>query len=161
MKLSILTIATALGSGLIGGVFFAFSNFIMKALARGPAAESVRAMNSINVTVLNGFFLAVFVGTALVGGVLVLISVVRWQPGSALRIAGCLVYIVGTFGVTMWFNVPRNNALKAIQPEAVEAAAAWARYYSEWTMWNTVRTIAAVVATGVLTGSLLCGRGND
>jgi uncharacterized membrane protein len=36
-----LTIATALGSALVSGVFFAFSTFVMPALAARPTAEAI------------------------------------------------------------------------------------------------------------------------
>ena len=62
-----------LGSALIGGVFFAFSSFVMKALARAPSSEGIAAMQSINVVVINPSFLSVFLGTALLSlGVVVL-----------------------------------------------------------------------------------------
>ena len=44
----LLTFIAALGSGLVAGIFFAFSNFVMKALARVPPAQGVAAMQSIN-----------------------------------------------------------------------------------------------------------------
>ncbi len=53
-----------LGSALVGGIFFAFSSFVMKALARVPSAEGIGAMQSINVVVLNPSFLGAFIGTA-------------------------------------------------------------------------------------------------
>ena len=59
-------IAALLGTALIGGVFFAFSSFVMKALARVPSPEGIAAMQSINVTVLNASFLGAFMGTAVV-----------------------------------------------------------------------------------------------
>ncbi|HVF15423.1 MAG TPA: hypothetical protein VNA21_00875 [Steroidobacteraceae bacterium] len=62
--LSIATIAATLGAGTIAGVFFASSTFIMRALKRLPAAQGIAAMQHINVTVLNPWFLSVFVGTA-------------------------------------------------------------------------------------------------
>ena len=43
-----LTVIAAVGAGVSGGVFFAFSSFIMKALGRLPAAEGISAMNAIN-----------------------------------------------------------------------------------------------------------------
>ena len=71
--LQIASILGAVGSGLIGGVFFAFSTFIMQALARMPAAQGIAAMQHINVTVLNPWFLGVFMGTGLISaGVIVL-----------------------------------------------------------------------------------------
>jgi uncharacterized membrane protein len=47
------TLFTALGCGLMAGFFFAFSAFVMKALARHSAAEGIAAMQSINVAVIN------------------------------------------------------------------------------------------------------------
>ena len=45
----------ALGAALIGGLFFAFSAFIMAALAARPAAEGMAAMVSINRVILRSF----------------------------------------------------------------------------------------------------------
>src|SRR6185436_10873289 len=39
-----LTIGTAVGSGLVGGVLFGFSTFVMRALDRLPAAQGLAAM---------------------------------------------------------------------------------------------------------------------
>jgi len=65
------TLLAAIGSGLIAGVFFAFSTFVMRALARLPADQAVAAMQSINVTILNPVFFAVCFGTALLSIVLI------------------------------------------------------------------------------------------
>src|SRR5215203_2738800 len=59
-----LTAVMALGAGLVGGVFHAFSTFIMSALARIRPSQGIAAMQSINITVLNPWFLLPFVGTA-------------------------------------------------------------------------------------------------
>jgi uncharacterized membrane protein len=56
----LLTFVAALGSRLVAGIFFAFSNFVMKALARVPPAQGVAAMQSIDVVVLNRWFFAGF-----------------------------------------------------------------------------------------------------
>lgn len=61
--ISILTFVAALGSGLVGGISFAFSSFIMKALARVAPGQGIAAMQSINLTVVNIWFFAVFFGT--------------------------------------------------------------------------------------------------
>ena len=156
MPVLVLTLLAALGSGLVAGVFFAFSSFVMGALGRIPTAQGVAAMQSINVVVLNRSFLGVFVGTALACGVLLFLSLLRWNaPGAPLRLAGALAYLVGCFMVTMAFNVPRNDALEAVRPETAEAAALWARYLVEWTRWNTVRTLAALAAALLFTLTLV------
>ena len=51
--LEILTLAAVLGSGLVAGIFFAFSTFVMRALGQLPENQGIAAMKAINVTVLN------------------------------------------------------------------------------------------------------------
>jgi uncharacterized membrane protein len=153
------TLAAALGSGVIGGAFFAFSSFVMRALGRLAPPEGIRAMQSINIVVINPVFLGVFVGTALVCAVVAVLSIRSWSDaGSGLRLAGCLAYVVGTFAVTMVLNVPRNNALAAVAAETADGAAYWARYLVEWTWWNHVRTLAALAAAVLLVAAQLVGR---
>jgi uncharacterized membrane protein len=143
-----LTFLAALGSGLIAGVFFAFSAFVMRAFARLPPGEGMGAMQSVNVAVLNPLFLGVFVGTAALCGLVAVASLLRWsEPGAAYLLAGGLLYLVGTFLVTMMFNVPRNNALAAAAPADPDSARLWASYLTSWTAWNHVRTAAALAAT--------------
>jgi len=150
-----LTLLSALGSGLIAGTFFAFSNFVMGALGRIPSAHGAAAMQSINVVVLNPVFLGVFVGTAVVCALLAVTALFRWQePGALFLLVGALLYFVGTFLVTMVFNVPLNDALAAVVPDSTEGASLWARYLSTWTNWNHVRTIAALAAMTLLTIAL-------
>ena len=142
-----LPLVAALGCGLIAGVFFAFSSFVMRALGRLPPAEGMAAMQSINVVVLNPVFLGVFMGTAVSCLAAVVLALLRWrEPGSAWLLAGGLLYLVGTFLVTIAFNVPRNDALAAVVPTAPEAARLWADYLVSWTAWNHVRTAAALAA---------------
>jgi uncharacterized membrane protein len=47
----------------------------------------------------------------------------------------------------MVFNVPLNDALAKVEPSSAEGASLWARYLTDWTMWNHVRTSAALAAT--------------
>ena len=150
-----LTLLSALGSGLIAGAFFAFSTFVMGALGRLPAAHGIAAMQSINVVVINPWFLGVFVGTAGACVLLVAAALLAWQePGAMFLLAGALLYFAGTFLATMFFNVPLNDALAALAPDSTEGARLWTRYLSVWTNWNTVRTIAALAASALLTIAL-------
>ena len=50
--LDVATFLAAIGSGLIAGVFFAFSTFVMRALGRRPPTEGMAAMQAINVAVI-------------------------------------------------------------------------------------------------------------
>lgn len=146
-----LTLFATIGSGLMAGVFFAFSTFIMRALGAMAPAHGIEAMQRINQTVLNPWFLGIFMGTALVGLWLGGWSVTHWaRPGAAWVLAGSLLYVVGTFGVTAAFNVPLNEALDKLPAASDEAAQLWARYLKTWTLWNHVRTVAAALATAGL-----------
>lgn len=154
-----LTLSTALGCGLIAGVFFAFSAFVMDALARLPPAQGIAAMQSINVVVINPWFGAAFFGTAAACLILAVVSLSAWhRPGAAYLLAGSLLYLVGTLLVTIVFNVPRNEALAAVDPASADGANLWAGYVAGWTAWNHVRTAAALAAAAALTLALCAPR---
>ncbi|HYI14684.1 MAG TPA: anthrone oxygenase family protein [Thermomicrobiales bacterium] len=148
----ILTLVAVLGCGLVGGIFFAFSTFVMKALADQPPSNGIAAMQSINVRVLNGWFLSAFLGTAVVCVVLGIWSLTGLrEPEAMLRLAGSLLYLIGCIGVTIGLNVPLNDSLAAVDAGSAEGAANWARYVPDWTAWNTVRTIASLLAAAAFT----------
>jgi uncharacterized membrane protein len=145
--LPILTLLAALGSGLIAGFFLAFSATVMWALERQPAPAGIAAMQTINVVVLNPIFLGVFFGTAILSLVLDIVALVRWsEPGSGYLLAGSLLYFIGTFLVTLVFNVPLNNRLAAVKPASAEGRTVWTHYLRVWTVWNHVRTAASLAA---------------
>ncbi|UGX87226.1 anthrone oxygenase family protein [Phyllobacterium meliloti] len=147
MWLPILTLLAALGSGLMAGLFFAFSSFIMTAFAKLPAEQGIAAMNSINVTILNFSFTLAFFGTAAICVVLGVVSVLRWSDsGSLALLAGSVFFLVGTIIVTIVFNVPLNDALAAVAPASTEGASVWANYLKDWLPWNHVRTVANFAA---------------
>ncbi len=145
--LYVATFAAALGSGLVAGIFFAFSSFVMGALGRIAPAAGIAAMQSINVVVINPLFLSVFMGSALLGVVLAIAAVVGWSPRSLYLIAGGVLYVGGCFLVTMLCNIPLNNALAAVAPDSGEGATLWARYLTGWTNWNSLRTAASLMAS--------------
>lgn len=150
---------SALGAGLIAGVFFAFSTFIMTALGRSGQAPGILAMNSINTTILQSLFMPVFYGTTLTSIALAAVAIVRWdgsRPMAAVLTAAIL-YVAGMFLCTIVFNVPLNNALAAVDAASTDGAAVWTRYLEDWTFWNHVRTVAALGAAALFTFAL-CSR---
>lgn len=144
----------------MAGVFFAFSTFVMRALGRLPAAQGIAAMQSINLTVIRPSFLFVFVGTALTCVAVAVAAVRAWErPGAGCLLLGSMLYVVGTFLVTILCNVPRNDALAAVDPTSAAGAGLWTAYLAGWTAWNHVRTAAALAAAGLLTVGLWLSRG--
>jgi uncharacterized membrane protein len=112
------TLVSALGCGLIAGVFFAFSSFVMPALRRLSPERGIAAMQSINVLAVTPVFMTALFGTAAACLGLVVWAVISWgeQP-AALVLAGGALYIVGTIGVTIACNVPLNNRLANMHPQ--------------------------------------------
>jgi uncharacterized membrane protein len=153
-----LKLFSALGCGLVAGVFFAFSTFVMRALARLQPAQGIAAMQSINLTVINPFFMTVLFGTALACIVLSISSLLKWhQLGASYLLLGSLLYLIGTILVTIGFNVPLNEALAKVDPNSTDGATLWARYLTNWTAWNHIRAVAALAAAAAFTLAL-CGR---
>lgn len=149
------TFAAALGAGLLAGVFFTFSSFVMPALARLPPAQGVLAMQAINTAALRPALLGVLFGTGLACLVAGVATLFTWgAPGSAPRLAGAIVYVVGAIVVTGAFNVPRNEALGALAPDSTALVATWSRYLVEWTSWNHVRAAMSLTATALFVFAL-------
>jgi uncharacterized membrane protein len=149
-----LTVIAALGCGLIAGVFYAFSVMVMRSLAQLPAQHGVAAMQTINVAALRPVFLWVFTGTAAVCAAVVFGSLVDWDDASPYLVVGGLLYLVGSFGLTVGYHVPRNEALDRVEPSSPDAPRHWSRYVREWTMVNHIRGAASLAAAALLTIAL-------
>ena len=149
------TLVSALGCGLVAGVFFAFSTFVMPALKRLVPAHGIAAMQSINELAVTPAFM-----TALFGTAAACLGLVAWTVISsdgrttALVLAGCALYIVGTIGVTIARNVPLNDRLAKLHPQGADAAGRWDEYVAKWTAWNHLRAAASLAAAAALTIAL-------
>jgi uncharacterized membrane protein len=151
----VLTFVSALGCGLVAGIFFAFSSFVMRGLAGVPPTQGIAAMQSINVAVLDPWFFAVFFGTAACCLLLAVASFFYWQkPGASYLLIGGLLYLVGTILVTIICNVPLNDKLAAVDPASTNAGLTWVNYLKTWTAWNRVRAVAALAAAALFTVGL-------
>jgi uncharacterized membrane protein len=139
---------SAIGCGLIAGVYFAFSTFIMASFVRIAPGAGIAAMNAINLDIVRSVFMPLFFGTTLAAAILAGLALFRGSgPGSMAVLAGGVIYVIGMLGVTLIFNVPLNDALAAADPSSAEGASLWARYVRDWTFWNHVRLIASIVAS--------------
>jgi uncharacterized membrane protein len=147
-----LKLFAALGCGLVAGVFFAFSTFVMSALARLQPPQGIAAMQAINITAINPSFMIAIFGTAAICIFLAIASLLKWhQLGAPYLLIGSLLYVIGTVLVTIVFNVPLNDALASVKPDSPEGANLWASYLTNWTLWNHVRTITALAAAAIFT----------
>lgn len=141
------SLAAVVGTGAVGGVFFAFSTFVMQGLGRLPVPDGIAAMQRINETAVRPALMTGLFGTAaLCVGLGAHALRHRDQPGTRLLLAGSALYLIGTIGLTIVHHAPANNALAALDPHAPASAGPWQSYLSHWTAWNHVRTISALAA---------------
>lgn len=150
----IATTVGAITAAASGGIFYAFSTFVMKGLDRTEPAEAITAMRGMNAEAqANAPFLALFVGSALVAlGVGIAAALRLSQPGAPLVLIGAVLGLI-PFVVTMAFNVPLNNHLDTVNPAGLSPADAlreWQAYLVPWTNWNHVRTVAPLVAAALM-----------
>lgn len=149
------TLAAGLGCGLVAGVFFAFSTFVMDGLQRLPAAQGIAAMQSINRTAVTALFMTALFGTALLClGLAVWAAASSGDKRAPWVIGAGALYLIGTIVVTIARNVPLNDRLAALRPDAADAAQAWSEYVTTWTAWNHVRTVTALAAAALLAVAL-------
>ena len=142
-----------LSCGLLAGLYFAFSAFIMRAFGAIDRAAGIAAMTAINRVILRSSFMPLFFGSTLASGALVIIALRdSAAPGAMPMLWGSALYVVGMFGVTMLFSVPLNTALE-------RGAADWTQYLRRWTLWNHVRTAASTAAMALFALALVQGAG--
>ena len=133
----------AVGSGLLGGLYLAFSTAVLPALAARPPAEATAAMQEVNRVILNPLFGLLFAGTALACLLSAGSPLLLGGPGSGWRVAGGLVGLAG-FVSTVVVNIPLNDRLDR------EGAAAWAGFLQGWTPSNHLRALTSALAAALL-----------
>jgi uncharacterized membrane protein len=99
--ISALSFAAALGCGLMAGIFFAFSNFVMRAFAKIAPAQGIAAMQAVNITVLNPLFLLAFMGTAALCVGDIALALVYGSGNTVYLIAGGALYLLGNIGARL------------------------------------------------------------
>ncbi len=147
--LPLVVVMAITGAGVVTGLLFAFSNFVMRALQDLPTEQGMFAMQRINERIINPIFLMFFMGTPAICLIIAVLSVLDLgAPGHAYLLAGGVVYLLGPFGITMLFNVPLNNTLAGTALS--ESAEAWPLYRKKWQWWNHIRTYMGILAVLLL-----------
>ncbi|MGN6240397.1 MAG: anthrone oxygenase family protein [Cellulosimicrobium cellulans] len=150
-----LVVASAVATGLAGGVLFAFSTFVLGGLRRLPAADGAAAMVAINRDALRPPLMLLLAASVLVPAAAAVVGLVGGAPGAGWALAGALVSFIGILGVTAVGNVPLNERLDAAAAGPEDLAAAWGAFLPRWLAWNHVRTVAGAAATALLALALV------
>ena len=147
---TILLVIAAITTGLMAGLFSAWSYAVSPGLARVQDMEFIASMQAMNRAILNPVFLLCFLGTALLLPLDVYLQYRSSLPARFwLLLSAAVLYIVGVIGVTMGGNVPLNEALDAFRLDAAspeEIARQRAAFEGPWNKLNALRTWASVLA---------------
>lgn len=146
-------LAATLATGMMAGLFYAYSCSVMPALRRAPAAVLVETMQQVNRAILNGWFFLCYVGALLAGAVAVLVAALDGDTGVLVPAVLGLALYAAQVVVTSRVNIPLNNALDAAgsaDPEATRAA-----FEQPWTKWNNLRTLLCLAAFAAWCGALI------
>jgi uncharacterized membrane protein len=143
-------VTATIGNALVAGVFLAFSSFVMPALARIAPTSGVSAMQAINIVVVPSLFIKLFLLTTIVSAVFLGAPAFRIAGLTAwLAVIAGVVAVAGSAGVTMWLNVPLNDALAGATPDSHATALQWADYLRDWTRANSARALASGIASAL------------
>lgn len=144
---TLILIITTLFSGLMAGLFYAWSISVTPGLARLDNRSYLKAFQSMNRAILNPLFFTVFFGLVLL---LPLLGYFTFQTSLGKQfwyvLAASLLYFVGIMGVTIGGNVPLNNALEVLQIESMTAERMEEfrmGFESKWNRLNLIRTISS------------------
>jgi uncharacterized membrane protein len=147
-----------LTTGLVAGVFYAYSVSVDPGLAAQSDASYVATMQEINERIQNPLFFASFFGAGLFLLAALLVHLPRLRSGRFVLISlACLLYIGGGFLLTAFVNVPMNDQLATVDPEAPARVLSQARaaYEGPWDFWNGVRTGFSTLSFVALIGACL------
>jgi len=147
MQLAIMLGAVSAGVG--SGMMVVFSTGVMQGLGQLSSSEAVRAMQAINVAVINPMFLSVFMGTGVYALILAMMNLFGSSATNPWLLAGAVVYMVGVVFVTIGGNVPLNDALATINADGA-GPETWTRYARPWLLWNHLRAAAGSLAALLL-----------
>ena len=136
-----------LATAAVAGLFFGYWCSLMPALDRVPARAAIAVMRRINVVIVNPPFLAPFLGAAVL---LPAAAALAWWTGAGGAAgwfaAAAGLYGIGTFGVTLAFNVPLNDALERLGEEPAAPETEWPAFAEPWNRWHRMRTAASILA---------------
>lgn len=137
----------AISTGLMAGIYFSFSGFIMKSFEQMGAHKAVPAMNAINKVILHSPFMPLFFGSSLLSLALVFIALFNWQAAvSTPLLIASSSYFIGMFLCTVFFNVPLNKRLASTEISGESFNRVWRHYLKNWTRWNHIRTVSSLLA---------------
>lgn len=144
---NILLILTTFSSGLIAGLFYAWSISVTPGIAKISDGSYLEAFQSMNRAILNPVFFSFFMGLLFL---LPLLSYMYYSPVLSnqfwLIISATVIYLLGVMAITIFGNVPLNNTLEVLHIESMSQEQMESFRYGfekQWNDLNTIRTICS------------------
>lgn len=148
--MAFLCLALAVWTALIGGVFKAFSEFVMAGLLRAKPAGGIEAMQQINRTVLRTEFVFALVAMGIIAPLVAVYGVIALDGvARAALVLAALIYVPSVFLMTIAGNVPMSNRLDRLDQTSDEAARYWTAYGRDWTRLNHFRTLGCILTAAL------------
>lgn len=144
------TFAATITTGLMAGIYLAFSSAVMPGLRRTDDRTMVVAMRSINDNLQIPWFPLAFGGPIAFG---LAASVMALTSGHGSRwwaLAATALYVV-TLASTFAVNVPLNRALAHTEP----VARASVGFERRWSRWNDIRAAVCTLAFAAWLGAVV------
>ena len=137
--------------GFIGGVYFAFSFFVMQSLKKTSAPNAIRTMNTIYLEILKSPFMLLFFFSSFIAFILFLENLILYKLISNEGFAS-LIFLLGMFLCTATKNVPLNNKLADFdfKDSTLNPTIEWNNYYRDWIKWNHIRTASCFLSMVLL-----------
>lgn len=149
-RLEAIMLVSVVLNAMAAGIIFIFSNTVMPSLATFDADVAIPIMNKINIVIVNPLFILSFFGgliSAYPARIMYKNPDEYSKQARYYAIATTLVFFFGEVLVTITQNVPRNNALLAVDPESDDGVSYWEKQFLQgWVAWNTTRCIFSVIA---------------
>ncbi|MEO6548069.1 MAG: anthrone oxygenase family protein [Ferruginibacter sp.] len=147
--MKVLLFTTALLSGLVAGLLYAYSCSVNIGLKTLTNTEYIKAMQSINIAIQNPLFFVSFMGLLIVFPITTF-QLFRQQPNSIYLFVGAMViYFVGVFGITLFGNVPLNEQLAKfpiLKSNDDEISIMRKTFENPWNNFHSIRTVASIVS---------------
>lgn len=143
---------TVLLTALSSGFFFAWSVSVILGTKKVGDVTYLETMQHINREILNPVFFIVFFGS-----LITLLSNAYLQfnnkPVFWFALVSAIIYLIGTFGVTAFGNVPLNNELDALninQLSVIELKNFRTYYEGSWNQYHNIRTVTGMISFIIL-----------
>lgn len=130
------------------GFFFAWSVSVILGTKKVSDISYLETMQSINREILNPVFFLVFFGSLVT---LLMSSAIQFDTRSMFGwiLAATIVYLIGTFGITAFGNVPLNNELESLDLKemSISEMQRFRTYYEgKWNQFHFIRTLSNLVS---------------